>query len=1299
MYCGPKIFKAYQTLFSKTLTPEENSFLYNIGTTVHYDLTLIATDVILSALQQDEKIKETFMVFKEINKNDSIAIQNINYLFSELIDNPISERSVAASSVPVEPEPPKPKFFPLISSLRNTTIRASINPKIKIIECLSQENSSVSCGAHSLKNAMLALGISGGWITEDEFSFVDKKFYKEVNSFIRIESNDKKDLTEEHLRGAWIDADMNQFFCPSRKGPSSQNEAWDYKMKYAELSFFQTGNTGLTIQDADGLYSLLNLKALIQKPAPCYHAFIIGHRGHWSTLFFEKDHEGIITWYEIDSLENVRGTTRAYKLVEWIEEAMDNIDHLSLQLHDRYLGELFRKYVAQMKKEGCLEVDGKIDLLDSIFESIHFMKQQGWLINPPQNLIIAETLNNINTLLAYHREHQIEEIETTCLQEMISHIDTTFFPSFSPIDLEIELFKVSLPFGESADSLLSEFLQLPDEAIPKLEFLHFLNKNCAIDEKADQLKLAIFLFNFGYAPLFHRAFTNAPTEEREENWKILVDLHFLGLISLKEDPVLVECKRILNNEHVHAQSSSSSFASSLEAINPFLRQEQHLQWLNGHLESIQNNLFSESNPHLARRKAQGIINRQFLFFPDKQEDKKLTELVQIAQLTIDRTAENELQNFFNPWNLYEYLKLYSTHQNPIQYFFQYEGKYFEFKPSTFIPQNYTRADLSPRAHPQTVKTLFDNLAARIESNPRLAIEAMNASGEVEFQNQFSNDEELELIHGQANRYVTEKAVKKFKDFKNRFFQDSVIASFMEIPEDINSEISEETYLFYALMEECLNRNSIPSNPNTLSDQEQYFYYFCNAIEGCPTGKRIKIRSLFQMYLSKSSQNVEGRGSRHPIFNFFLPLYDAPGGFQKRVENLFSNVNFAREDLHPNYFSGQDITHYEELMRNMLSHRLGLKRQVTFDWHTHLIIQHFFNWCQKVYNGQGLSYISGYISRGLPVLLGEVSAELNGTLLINARLVQVVNRYNKARSQYVLGLIDESQFREVKMQFLEEKSRTEEFFENGSLWTQIEAVPLTSPAEGETEGPEHREPKYRIENLYEAILDLTKEMKIPVTDLFKFEYDEEAVEGEDMKLVGIKKEALTIIAEALGVLLQPSRKKLTVEPGLSEQALQDLIQKNRYITDLDLSRLEGQIESILTILEDLPHLINLKKINLSNLTFVDRQTVQELIKTKSGCEIDVRGCKNINKLNIDVTCKNKIIYNKNELEITLELDSFDVEAINSALKINPDCKLKLLWDETKPLPEEINQSIERMKEANPSLEITIKKLNPRLFNAI
>lgn len=1062
----------------------------------------------------------------------SIATSSSQFVsYSLNCDANVIDRCTATSSTPPQP-------FSSLKTFLSGSFR-HLSDNLFHIHCLEQNHGDSHCGIYALANAFTAHAVTKRYVY---YGFDFARFPPTINKFFSIENKifpssvDQTESDLQKIRNEIISQKIDVFDISNYISPHPQPSNIEWKKE--DLIFFQVMNNRLTFESSEGFESLWHLKELVEKPGPSCRAFVLGHQGHWSTLFYEKNENNEVSWFNLDS-ENRKDPNRFETLVKILSKGMEDIDALALRQLDQKVGDCMRRATAKLKEDGELSDENKKNVYALIQDSITLFEHMGWMQNPPENLVFVDLIDQSETILTYL--HSIEP-DREELKDLFAKINSLRFPPhlkhFTPLELEIEILNLHTPPKSPFNKIIESFRSLPEISLSKSEFLRLVNANYDGEIRLEMLKCLEHYISLGCIPFLERVSSPRLTQENQiENLKLLDAIWSFGLLSYNDEYYTEGVKNILNG-HVEPLLASCSDPSQtiVLALNRYLVNNPSFH--KSILLILTDKLLSESDPYQARSLALKIDSKQTLLWPG-EEEKKLKkkvqrlaeELVNIAQITIEKTAPEMLRSRNNPWNVYRMLKLKRKRRPPFKFPFIYQDRQFAFKPSSGIEACSYRGDLHPDVSPEMVKALFNRLEERVRANPLLGESALTVAGESSFP-----PNETHQLSGNF-------PLRKFLLFKNRFFSDPVLKKLMELPTDSFAPISNHTYCFYSLIQNCLARNSTPENEITLSEQERYFYYFMNAVDGCPAGKEEKAQILHGLYVAPTQKNKDlvfiTKNQKHPLFSFFTPIFSGFSGYIFHAKQILKSTSVL--------FNAE--IHEKRLIDNRYSHITSLSQPIQFDWFVDFrnkfkeFTQHKFQKCFCDNLNVGF-LIQRY--------LDGIQVSLQTELIENERLVRMVAQYNRARMKLKECLISEEKFLPLKNSLEEEISRQNE--SSPTFWNTLKILPSLQSEEGENPFP-----TFQVESLASSILDLLSPLGLLSYEIFNINSDEDAIDredyepGDECKIEGLKPDALIHIAKQLGILEDPiTTLKFDPERPISTKKIVSMVQQIGTVTTLDLT---------------------------------------------------------------------------------------------------------------------------------------------------
>lgn len=281
------------------------------------------------------------------------------------------------------------------------------------------------CGVHALLHALYVLAIVNGYDTGPAiglFQNVESYQYFEKLVLQTRSCKDHDDVNEPELREVWraiVAKKINPF-------PGTDPSDWIED----DISIFHVGDDSiegglsvpsLKVTSGPSLESLINLKEVARRRGSFHHAFIVGAKGHWTTLIYER-HIDQIFWYGIDSRRNIQEAFCSN--IPILEEAISTIEEKAYPSYFSSLGEDLQKrcnllipsdtgYELASPDDqkiffGPLKIRAKY--LPDLRLAALFMLRMGWLDkSSPQYVAYEEDIRYLKVILDFYRQTHFED--------------------------------------------------------------------------------------------------------------------------------------------------------------------------------------------------------------------------------------------------------------------------------------------------------------------------------------------------------------------------------------------------------------------------------------------------------------------------------------------------------------------------------------------------------------------------------------------------------------------------------------------------------------------------------------------------------------------------------------------------------------------------------------------------------------------------------------------------------------------------------------------------------------------------
>ena len=192
---------------------------------------------------------------------------------------------------------------------------------IKVLDQTKAHEAPVFCGIHALKNATIALGIPQGFFTKEAFE--NKDVYQAIKTPIQAKSGQEGDSSIAPLAEFWRELsdpsltdryDTSETLRAAHQVARTANPSLtmltyegELHIQNGQLIIDEVVEPGNVLGDETTLphiASLVELSEKLQTQKPFHHAFVMGSHGHWVTVLLERDQNGSVKWYGLDSWQN-----------------------------------------------------------------------------------------------------------------------------------------------------------------------------------------------------------------------------------------------------------------------------------------------------------------------------------------------------------------------------------------------------------------------------------------------------------------------------------------------------------------------------------------------------------------------------------------------------------------------------------------------------------------------------------------------------------------------------------------------------------------------------------------------------------------------------------------------------------------------------------------------------------------------------------------------------------------------------------------------------------------------------------
>ncbi len=503
----------------------------------------------LDATEQSSYILRNY-ILETINKtNGSNPPQSTEYLLTVIkalgnegtkFQNLILHINRIAFRCGIKLPPSLPPFKSLSRIINNQVDSSSIAPTITSISTLSQNSTPLgeaSCGIHALKNSEVVLRLLNGTLNSPTF-LSGKNFYA---SFAEDFNNFKKSLSVTgNLNDDASEIELLKFW-ENRTQRPGRNSQMNHSIK-DQLSFFSISDNEAVPAIPDSVKDLQHLSDLSKKEGPCHHAFVVainpnnGVDGHWITIIYEKDAEGNVHWYGIDS-NNLGAANRIEEAVQALRRTFDHVDQKKLFYYSHLIGDFlekeYRKIEADINDEK-IKIDHLNDELFHLLEiSIKTFTAFGWLNDLESHPLLNHYLKTTIELIELYEWENGSKIKVSqTLSKLLSGI--AIKPRLSHKEWVIESILLKLKNPLPYKKILSNF-ENSDDFNPEtyLKILEFINGRNFDEIENTILDLSTLLENNENKSILKKLFESFTAEHHEKGWKFLSELIALRFIKRK----------------------------------------------------------------------------------------------------------------------------------------------------------------------------------------------------------------------------------------------------------------------------------------------------------------------------------------------------------------------------------------------------------------------------------------------------------------------------------------------------------------------------------------------------------------------------------------------------------------------------------------------------------------------------------------------------------------------------------------------------------------------------------------------
>lgn len=869
-----------------------------------------------------------------------------------------------------------------------------ILPNLYQIQCLDQntrEHGEVTCGFHCLKNALCALAAYKGYSAGQTVnSFEDENIYQHFEDTIcsMRGPSSADDATEINLRETWdaiVDKKVSSF-PEDKKGLD-----WDKN----DLSFFHIGvndseeGRGITTTDPESLASLANLKELSQRKGPCYHAFIIGDKGHWFTMIYEKDAQNQVTWYGIDSDGNkqdqfIDGCT-------WINNAMEEIDRISPRLfYDSVGEEIMRKseligpgYHLLDEEDKTLFINTNQEgiLIPKIRAAVNFLSRMGWLkdFHTPMR---AFFIQNLIAVLEYYKQQGIQSVE---VEKMLSQTPSIKAgqEALSSTELRIPLLELSLSNTETNKKAIADLRSLTGE---KLEYaLETIDRLKAIEKDLDTpinltpleecIASTINLIKRLPLDLSKEIVNQLNLSIENEKSRNTVD----RVMTMWHKPNNIIVFLIMGNINITSRS-----------INTFITEFNVPSLIVDHLISnCWKNIHSESLTKLNGRFAKlqeclslcVLLPKEFLLENYESIDfrKDIISIKEAINTLLTTNPEllerivNQIKGQFDKIENPHLARILATSAKDNEVIFRLpfdsnnpvDQKYVD---EMLITANYAIALTEPdellnpnnpytvmQQHrlirstqtPQRVEFSIknkSNVYDCAQNTPKITLKDIPVGMSLRVLEEIFQGirHKLQSENPEANakleKYILEGKYQEsdlpevrisFDALESNLMKDSYILELFELPKNPNDEVSTTQYKFFVLLKYLSEQSPSVQNGEILSPQEKLLLVYCSTIKACKSGRKQAVDALYQIVPKNDKEIGYAAHDNEEHLKKFTQRF-----FRTNIETALRDENFIKVILNLSENDPlEQPSHQVDFLRNRFGKLLGLNDAIEFDFHT------------------------------------------------------------------------------------------------------------------------------------------------------------------------------------------------------------------------------------------------------------------------------------------------------------------------------------------------------------------------------
>ena len=286
---------------------------------------------------------------------------------------------------------------------------------IRVLDQTQAKEPPIFCGCHALKNGLVALGVAHGDF--DANAFVNSQVYEGIQSLIQGKLENGGDVSIAPLSEAWRDLSQR---VPS-PGLEAAHRVAEKSVRSLSMVTYEEGmeqfaSAGVVGGDETSLPHIAGLIEVKQKLGgrePFQHAFLMGSGGHWVTLVLERNQEGRIKWYGLDSWKNERGRFQGH--IRVLEGMLADPQAVATRAFENLVGEDFERKRNWFSPNGqlkdsqdetrLLEVRNKEKYVNRISCAAEFFERAGWTRESHPNAFAA-----VHLLAHFYQAHGVEDV-------------------------------------------------------------------------------------------------------------------------------------------------------------------------------------------------------------------------------------------------------------------------------------------------------------------------------------------------------------------------------------------------------------------------------------------------------------------------------------------------------------------------------------------------------------------------------------------------------------------------------------------------------------------------------------------------------------------------------------------------------------------------------------------------------------------------------------------------------------------------------------------------------------------------